>query len=160
MSCRTVLHDGCGCSVTTRRTRREIDEHTLIRLAKQQNSSLLTRDDGITQSKACGECIHIASEKIESQLQEVACALKKQLLIRLPQRLRCSLCNGTVMLKERKTLMDELPEHVVLHQTAFFHCHVCGKVYWNGSHSRAISSARSAFREELRSCCVICKSSC
>ncbi len=130
---------------------RHYDDRTLIRISKQEGRILLTRDTGITKSKACGEHIALRSEQIDVQVLEVARALKKWPPAAFPESPRCSLCNGAVRMEELKALMDELPEHVFLQQGAFFRCLVCGKVYWHGSHVHEIASVRAIFLKEISS---------
>ncbi len=136
---------------------RHYDDRTLIRLSRQEGRILLTRDTGITTSKACGEHIFLRSEQIDAQVLEVAHALKKLQMATFPEHPRCSLCNGAVRMEERKALLDELPEHVLRHQSAFFRCSVCGKVYWYGSHAHGIISVRAAFLKEISSRCASLK---
>lgn len=130
------------------------DDRTVMRISRQEGRILLTRDTGIMKSKACGECVFITTDHVQMQLKEVACALKDMGRPEMAKTPRCSLCNGPVKTEERKVLLDELPEHILRHQSAFFRCQVCGKVYWNGSHSPSIAAVRAGFLEEMRPCCT------
>jgi uncharacterized protein with PIN domain len=132
----------------------EFDDRTVMRISRQEGRILLTRDTGIMKSKARGECVFIANDHVQTQLLEVARALKAMGRPGMAMNPRCSLCNGSVKAEERKVLLDELPEHILLHQSAFFRCQVCGKVYWNGSHSPSIAAVRAGYLEEMRPCCA------
>ncbi len=135
---------------------RAIDDNELIKIARQQERILVTRDTGIArrnlkkknrgtgesedQRKVGPDVILIHSNETLEQLKEVLYALVIMNRV-LPQLSpRCTLCNGELAVTERNAVADGIPEHVFLNATSFFTCRQCGKVYWYGSHKKSIDS--------------------
>jgi len=139
--------------------RNDFIDREILRIGRQQGRIILTRDSGILRSRICTLCVAITKDSVRDQLLEVARYLGCSGFCEMPQEPRCPICNGLVGTIPRKALLQELPEHVRLENTAFFRCSECGKVYWNGSHATGISAMRSAFHGEISAQCVIQKRS-
>ncbi len=119
---------------------RAIDDNELIKIARQQERILLTRDTGIAQRKNIQQFILVQSNASLEQLKEVLSALEK-INRPFPQLSpRCTLCNGELAETERNTVADRIPEYVFLNAASFFTCRECGKVYWCGSHKKSIDA--------------------
>ena len=131
---------------------RTIDDNELIKIARQQERILLTRDTGIARRKQPQRLIFIHSNNAPEQIKEVLFTLR---IINLSKGLfpdspihrfplsgspRCPVCNGELAATERKAVADHVPEYVFLNATSFFSCGECGKVYWCGSHKKSIDS--------------------
>jgi hypothetical protein len=127
---------------------RAITDNELIKIARQQERILLTRDTGIARRKQVQQLILIHSNDTLEQLKEVLSALR---IMNRSKRLfpgsdvpklspRCPVCNGELTATERKAVADDIPEYVFLNATSFFTCRECGKVYWCGSHKKSIDS--------------------
>ncbi len=119
---------------------RAIDDNELIKIARQQERILLTRDTGIARRKHIQQFILIHSNATLEQLKEVLSALKKMDLTFSQLPPRCALCNGELAATEREAVAGRIPEYVFLNATSFFSCRECGKVYWCGSHKKSIDS--------------------
>ena len=138
---------------------RAIADNELIKIARQQERILLTRDTGIARrtlkkmkggtgesenrSKVGPDVILIHSNTTLEQLKEVLYKLFPYSPIpRFPLSdvPRCPVCNGELAAAERETVADRIPEYVLLNATPFFTCRECGKVYWYGSHKKSIDS--------------------
>src|SRR5208283_2786437 len=73
---------------------RSIDDKELIKLGRQQDRTLLTRDTGIARRKKLQQIILIHSNNTADQLKEVLAALNIMNLT-IPQiSTRCPVCNG------------------------------------------------------------------
>jgi uncharacterized protein with PIN domain len=59
---------------------------------------------------------------------------------------RCILCNRRLRSLEKEKMEGKVPDFVFAHQISFFGCPQCGRIYWQGSHS----SAMSRIAEEVR----------
>jgi len=124
---------------------RAIADNELIKIARQQDRTLLTRDTGIALRKQLPQLILIHSNNTSEQLKEV---LSSQNLFsdspvhRFPGSdvARCPVCNGELAATERKAVADHIPEYVFLNATSFFTCREWGKVYWCGSYEKSIAS--------------------
>lgn len=141
---------------------RTMDDHEIARIAMQQQRIILTRDTGLARRKSV-ESILITSHHTFEQLKEVLTVLVRPAprsagsgnqsagyaLRRLPLHPRCAVCNGEVVKTEKRCVLNEVPEHVVLRYDTFFRCANCAKVYWEGSHKRMIDSKLRAVLQEL-----------
>ena len=139
---------------------RAIADNELIKIARQQDRVLLTRDTGIARRKQLQQLILIRSNNTAEQLKEVLSALEHLkggigesenrgqefcsgspiLRFFAPDVPRCPICNGELAATEREAVADRIPEHIFLNVTSFFTCRECGKVYWCGSHKKSIDS--------------------
>ena len=117
---------------------RSMDDNDLVRIAKQQGRVLLTRDQPLAKSRKAGNAVLVHSEDTFRQVKEVLEYLKAAGHTALPGRPRCAECNGELSPAGRESVADEVPEHVLLNRDSFFRCGDCGKVYWDGTHRKAI----------------------
>ncbi len=118
-----------------------ITDRNLIRTAREENRTILTRDTQLIKIKGLESYLLIASEDPFQQLLETISAFG---LTTFHLISRCVACNG--MLEEvgdKAVLKDSVPEYVFLHYDLFRQCTNCGKIYWEGSHPKK-------FREEIR----------
>src|SRR5208337_2029398 len=81
---------------------RAIDDNELIKLARQQDRTLLTRDTGIARRKQIQQLILIHSNITSEQVKEVLSALNKGGLSFPELSPRCPVCNGELAAAERK----------------------------------------------------------
>lgn len=114
---------------------RNIDDRELIRIAKQQQRIVLTRDRNLTKRKTIDRFVLIHSEDTFEQLKEVLRALHVHELSLSP---RCPRCNGMLEAVKKESILEDIPEHIMLTINSFFKCTGCGKVYWEGSHKKSI----------------------
>jgi uncharacterized protein with PIN domain len=138
---------------------KEIDDNELIRIARQEDRMLLTRDAGLVKRKTIDSYILITSNEVSEQLKEVlrivcskqyavsskqcAAGTEESAYCLLPTAYffsRCTECNGLLMPVDKESVMDAIPEHIFLSGDSFFKCKKCGKVYWNGSHKKMMDA--------------------
>jgi uncharacterized protein len=130
---------------------RVIDDNELVKISKQEDRILLTRDLGISGSKKAGQCLLIRSQDTMEQLREVLKSLGSQpYKVISPQR--CASCNGELLPAERSAIFGEVPEYVFWNSGAFFKCGDCGKVYWDGSHKVVIDAVIAAINKDMEAC--------
>ncbi len=96
------------------------DTH-LLRMAKEQNRYLLTRDRDLA-GRDDLFVIYLASERIDTQIRQLA---GMDLINPQIRMIRCSLCNS---------LLTKVPGGTDSHTW----CPVCRKEYWEGSHTRQV----------------------
>ncbi|MFZ5997913.1 MAG: Mut7-C RNAse domain-containing protein [Nitrospirota bacterium] len=125
---------------------RHIDDRDLIRIAKQQQRILLTRDTNLTRRRMEDRFLLIHSEDTFEQLKEVLRALNIHELSFSP---RCPQCNGMLEAVTKESVFDDVPDHVMLTVDSFFKCAGCGKVYWKGSHKRRIDMKMKELAKEI-----------
>jgi uncharacterized protein with PIN domain len=130
---------------------RVIDDNELVKITKQEDRILLTRDLGISSSKKAGQCLLIRSQDTMEQIREVLKALGTQPgKIISPQR--CVSCNGELLPVGRSAVFEEVPEYVFWNAGAFLKCGDCGKVYWEGSHKIVIDAVIAALNKDMEAC--------
>ena len=118
-----------------------INDNKLIRIAREQDRFILTRDTRLTKRKGIHDCLLIHENSSLKQLLEVMEALQ---LKQFNLFSRCVACNGQlVRISDKIEVKDSVPEYVFLNMAIFQKCIACGKIYWEGSHPRK-------FRENLK----------
>jgi len=118
-----------------------ISDASLIRIALEQNRTILTRDTRLIRVKGLRSYLLIASDDPFQQLLETISTFKLRQFRLLS---RCVKCNGNLhKIKDKSEVKDSVPEYVFLHYNLFQKCADCGKIYWEGTHPRK-------FREEIQ----------
>lgn len=118
---------------------KKIDDNELIRIAKQKDRMLLTRDTGLAKRKTINNCILINSNDTFEQLKEVLLWVKDQ-RSKVKGDPRCAACNGEFMPVDKESVIDAMPDYIFLGCDSFFKCKNCGKTYWNGSHKKMMDA--------------------
>jgi uncharacterized protein with PIN domain len=111
---------------------KDIADNELVRIAKQERRIILTRDAILAKSRKCADCIVLKSNEISGQLKEVLT------IFPMESKPRCAKCNGELEPADKRSVAGDVPEHVFLNIDSFLRCVDCGKVYWEGSHKKAI----------------------
>ena len=127
---------------------RVIEDRELVRIAKQEGRTILSKDNALCQSKKTGVSLLIQSDKTVEQLKEVmnACHIVPDLI---RTNMRCALCNGKLLPAERSVVSTEVPDYILQSMNAFLKCGECGKVYWEGSHKKIIDAVIAAIMKDM-----------
>lgn len=114
----------------------DIQDGELIRIARERERTLLTRDTRLVKSRGIKEPIFIESDGIFDQLLQI----RGRLNFRDASPLgRCEICNGSLSgVADKEEIRDLVPDFVYHNFGDFVRCAECGKVYWKGSHYRRI----------------------
>jgi len=113
---------------------RDIKDSKLIRIAREQDRYILTRDTRLIKIKGVNNYLLIKANDSFHQLIEVINTLK---LSHFNPLSRCVACNGILTRVENKRdIKDSVPEFVFLNMNVFLKCIECGKIYWEGSHPK------------------------
>lgn len=110
-------------------------DHELARRARAEGRVLLTRDRELVNRRGL-ETLLIRSEQLEQQVEEVQAALGPP---PSPSLSRCSVCNVVLEDVSPAEVADQVPPYVLNTYTEFRHCPSCGRMYWSGSHVRAMN---------------------
>ena len=110
-----------------------MDDETIMSTALKENRVLITRDKEliIRAQKKGISVIPLFSKVLDEQLKDVISHIdieKSRILT------RCSLCNSILNPIKKEKIKNKVPEKVYLHQSLFWECPVCDKIYWKGSH--------------------------
>lgn len=114
----------------------DIRDKELIKIAREQERTILTRDTRLVKSRGIKKPVFIESDDISDQLLQI----KDKLNFCDASPLgRCEICNGSLSdVAEKKEIRDLVPDFVYHNFDSFVRCAACGKVYWEGSHYRKI----------------------
>lgn len=118
-----------------------INDRNLIRIAREQDRTILTRDTRLVKIKGLKSYLLIASDDPFKQLLETISIFKLKQFQLLS---RCVACNGNLeKVEDKSEVKDSVPEYVFLHYDLFRKCADCRKIYWQGTHHKK-------FREDIR----------
>lgn len=113
-----------------------IDDRLVIKISREQERTILTRDTRLVKQRGLRSPILIESNNIFDQLLEI----KDRLDFRgaAPPG-RCTACNGTLSSVSQKLEIKEfVPDFIYHNFNDFIKCEDCGKVYWEGTHREKI----------------------
>jgi hypothetical protein len=115
--------------------RNDYSDEEILRIAKQEGRTILTRDALMLQRKDCRDNIisslFIKSSRLEEQLRQVKSVFDIKLE---PKLIRCIECNSLLEYADRNELEDKVPPYVYKTQNTFLFCQKCNKYYWRGTH--------------------------
>lgn len=116
-----------------------VDDPELIRIAKQQQRIILTRDTLLTKTRKANPALLIHSNDTHEQLKEVVAFLRTvtPILPELPPR--CVSCNGQLIAADKRSAYNKVPDYVFHTQKTFLICVNCGKIFWDGSHKKTMN---------------------
>lgn len=120
------------------------DDSDIIKIAKAQKRTILTRDVSLLKNKAVTHGYWIRSQYPVEQLTEVI--LRFDLYSNIKPFYRCIACNGIIKKTKKESIMNKLQPKTKLYYDEFYQCSSCEKVYWKGSHYSKMKN----FVENLR----------
>ena len=122
--------------------RRDIVDEELLKEALNTGRILLTRDVVLVQraKKYSVDAFLIPFIKDREILRLLANVYGLELDA---EKSRCPKCNGTLRSIQREDVKPRVPEGTWRNVIEFWECHLCGSVYWRGSHWENISSTIS-----------------
>lgn len=111
-----------------------ISDTRLIKVAREQDRFILTRDTRLIKVKGVEDYLLIKANDSFEQLLEVIETLKLKQFHPLS---RCVKCNGLLTrILNKSEIKDSIPEYIFLTFNAFLKCSSCGKIYWEGTHPK------------------------
>jgi hypothetical protein len=115
----------------------DLGDDELARRAAAERRILLTRDRQLLMRREVTHGCYLRPARPEEQLAYVVRRL--QLCRRIRPFTRCTACNTPVEAVGRETVAARLPPSVRRVHDCFWRCGGCGRVYWQGSHWRAMA---------------------
>jgi uncharacterized protein len=114
----------------------DLDDRQVIKISREQERTILTRDTRMLQCKAVRTAFFIRSDHIADQLME----MKNILDFHDPDLAeRCAVCNKRLTaVADRDEIKGLVPDYVYHNFNSFMHCSCCRKIYWEGSHYKNI----------------------
>ena len=115
---------------------RDIDDREVVRIAREQERTILTRDTQLSNRRGLPGVIFIEKDDVLGQLSQITAMLD---FSQAALSGRCVICNGLLdEVPQKEEIRDLVPEYIYLNLPRFMRCRGCGKVYWEGSHHRGI----------------------
>jgi uncharacterized protein len=111
----------------------ETDDAELLRIAKEEKRTLVTRDIELTYN-AKRENLNVAKIKTTDLDEQLRHILKYTKIDETKMLSRCILCNSEVNLIEKDKVKNKVPKKVFENNKEFWFCKKCYKVYWKGTH--------------------------
>lgn len=112
-----------------------ISDRKLLKIAKEENRILLTRDTRLMERREVKnrriEAFLIGHDSLALQLEQLGRDLHLSPQGSLPY---CTLCNVLVEPVEKEKVKEHVPPYVFETQTNFARCPSCGRLYWRGTH--------------------------
>ncbi len=118
------------------------EDDDLIRLARQEDRVLLTRDTRLLRRRPLPPHLFIESDHVMEQLRQVVAALR--LNPAAPPAHRCACCNVVLEPRDKVQVAGLVPDFVWSQHEAFWSCPRCQRIYWAGTHRRRMEEAIKA----------------
>lgn len=112
----------------------DISDSRLISIARKEDRFILTRDTRLIKRKGLKNYLLLNANDSFKQLLQVLDTLK---IRQFETFSRCVACNGYLAkISDKLEIRNSVPEYVFFHYKTFFRCNDCGKIYWEGSHTK------------------------
>lgn len=113
-----------------------IEDDVLIRLAKEENRVIVTKDEALTKSagKMGLRTVLIRGNDEIEQIIQITSSLGLLNFVMDTDSSRCVDCNGKLESIEKTKLARKIPTGIYDRQDHFWICVDCKKVYWEGTH--------------------------
>ena len=107
----------------------------LIRLAREQDRVILTRNTKLAASQPGDRVVPIAKDHPDLQMLEL---YEKGHIVFNDNKSfsRCLICNVLLESMTRKEVEGKVPDFIFHHYQEFYRCSQCGRIYWPGSHQQ------------------------
>ncbi len=110
-----------------------IEDHELVRLARREGRTILTRDRRLVLRRDARDHILIESQVLREQIRQVL--VERRLRIRKDTLFRrCIKCNRRTRAVAKSSVSAEVPPYVYRTQRRFTRCPGCGQVFWRATH--------------------------
>ena len=115
--------------------RRNFKDWEIIRIAKNDDRVIITRDRGLHNRALSNglKSIYLIMDDMAERLAYIALLTGIRLYVDL-EKSRCPVCNGELRKASKEEVKGRVPPRVYKLYTDFWICTRCGKVYWIGSH--------------------------
>ncbi len=112
-----------------------LDDNELIRLSREQDRVILTRDTGLVSRPLASHHLLIMQDQVQEQLHQVLTTFPNDQI----SLTRCSVCNEPLIEIEKPAAKDRVPTYVYDRSSNFQECSICERVYWKGAHVRRMA---------------------
>ncbi|MBE0477873.1 Mut7-C RNAse domain-containing protein [Candidatus Aerophobetes bacterium] len=123
-----------------------IPDEELLKIARQEERIILTKDTELTRRNKDNNLIHITSSDPYEQIKTVI----KTFNLNPWENLftRCVHCNKPVeKVDDAERIKEKVPFYAYSNHFPFYRCCGCGRIYWEGSHHEKIKMRIKSFLE-------------
>lgn len=112
-----------------------IEDRLLIRIAKEEERTLLTRDTRLIKRRDLQrKTVRYLLLSENDPFKQLKIVLSEFHLKDFSIMSRCGVCNTLLIGISKEALKEVIPEYVYKTSGIFKHCSGCGKNYWDGTH--------------------------
>ncbi len=126
------------------------DSH-LVAMAQAEGRVILTRDTQVMKRRVITsgqiKAILIQSDEPERQIHQVIEAL--ELDCRFKPFTICLECNQVLVERSKGEVKELVPPYVFKTQSQFMQCPTCHRIYWRGTHWRAMTKRLEKFTKRI-----------
>jgi len=128
-----------------------LDDKTLIKIAKTEKRILLTRDVELYKQAISkhAQAFFVEEETEEKRLAALSKRFGLQLELN-PSISRCPKCNARLMPAEKDEISDRIPSSTKKFYEEFWKCSNCEQIYWQGAHWKKITKTLKEAKETLK----------
>lgn len=116
------------------------DDSQIVKQALAEGRVLLTRDTGIMKRKVVTggrlKAVFLCNEQPEQQMQQLVATLN--IKDQAQPFTICLECNRPLIDRTPAEVKDRVPPYVYRNQTQYMECPLCHRIYWRGTHWRAM----------------------
>jgi uncharacterized protein len=127
------------------------DDGGMVKIALQQDRTIITRDTGFMKRRAVTthrvRAILVSGDDSKKQMQAVLAEL--ELSGKARPFTRCLECNAELKELDRKEAAGLVPERVYEIQDQYMVCPSCSRIYWRGTHWKAMTGKLLEFCSTL-----------
>jgi uncharacterized protein with PIN domain len=127
------------------------DDSQLVAIAQDEGRVILSRDTQIMKRRLITsgqlKAVLIDSDEPERQIHQVIDALGLNSQFR-PFTL-CLECNQPLLERDKEEVKDLVPPYVFKTQSQFMQCPTCKRIYWRGTHWRAMTQRLKKFVNKI-----------
>jgi len=120
----------------------DVSDEALVRRAIAEDRTILTRDRALPDDWRVAGIHLVRSEGVHEQIVEVLRHFALADSVHLFRR--CNRCNARLETVRTCEVADRVPADVLVRQPEVRICHGCGRVYWQGSHTRRMERVAEA----------------
>jgi len=110
----------------------DLEDKTIIKIAKKEKRIILTRDKGLLKDKTITHGHWVRETEPKKQLKEILSLY--DLFKKVEPFTRCMECNGRIVETDKSSILDKLPPKTKDYFEIFYICTQCKNIYWEGSH--------------------------
>ena len=116
-----------------------IEDSTLLRIAREENRILLTRDSHLVKVRGLQHFLLLKEndpfEQLKNVIESFKLKIDKALIYAETASAlsKCIICNAELCNVSKEKIKNLIPEYVYQTSTVFRQCTGCGKPYWDGT---------------------------